>query len=247
VITENKLQAQIIQLQQTVINVLQDALYSGRSLTESDLQRLITAQQAAREGSLDALQGQYSRMLANQGRLRKQLPEYIDAPVQRQLTFPARHSSTRSLPPPRRAESLPMSPSRLFCRYSQILQDSSRSLSPAFEPSADGRCSCCGQTLPVDTRDVWVFSVETPTGTGGVQKVRECRVDARFVVKCHCPDGRFACVLCDKHRDVDCVCRSVDALVKHLAAEHTTDEFDGDADLVSSRSSLAAGRELVLA
>jgi len=248
VITENKLQAQIIQLQQTVINVLQDALYSGRSLTEADLQRLVAAQQAAREGSLDALQGQYSRMLADRRRSQKLLPDCQDAPLPRQSTFPTRHASVRSLPPPRRAESLPVSPSGLFCRYGEVLQDTSRALSPAFDPSADGRCPSCGQTLAVDSRDVWVFSVEAPTGTGGSQKLRECRVDARFVVKSHCPDGRFACVLCEQHRDVDCICRSIDALIKHLAAEHTSDEFEGDVDLVSSRrSSVAVGRELVLA
>ncbi|KAI7539462.1 hypothetical protein KC317_g17474, partial [Hortaea werneckii] len=61
-ITENRLQTQIIQLQQTVINVLQDALYSGRGLTETDQRRLIAAQSAARDGSLDALEDHYARI-----------------------------------------------------------------------------------------------------------------------------------------------------------------------------------------
>ncbi|KAK4542098.1 hypothetical protein LTR36_007129 [Oleoguttula mirabilis] len=260
VITENRLQAQIIQLQQTVISVLQDALYNGRGLTEGDLQRLLVAQQAAREGSLDALEGRYSHMLPDQRAPRKQLPEYYHdeppqrlleeapAPLPRQRTFPVRHVPSHSLPPPRRAESLPAPHSGIFCRYSEALQHSSRQLSPAFDPSADSRCSSCGQTLPLDSRDVWVFSTEVPTDAGGRQKVRECRMPARFVIKSHTPDARFACVLCNEHRDVDCICRSVEALVKHLAAEHTPEELEWDADLVSLRSNTSAvGRELVLA
>lgn len=242
-ITENKLQAHIIQLQQTVINVLQDALYNGRSLTQGDMQRLIAAQQAAREGSLDALQGQYSRMLADERVRRKQLPDYYEAPAQRmlleddptplrkQLTFPTRHASTRSLPPPRRAESLPVPPSGLFCGYSEVLQFTSRPLNPAFEPSAGSHCPSCDVILPVDTLDVWYFGTEGATNRDGVREVRECRVDARFVVKCHTRDGRFACVLCNQYRDVDCICRSVQGLVKHLAVEHTPKEFEGDVDL----------------
>lgn len=259
-ITENKLQAQIIQLQQTVISVLQDALYSGRGLTEDDLQRLLTAQQAAREGSLDALEGRHEHMLADQRTRRKRLPgPYDHAPPQRLLledairppprqhTFPARQSSTLSVRPPRRAESLPTSPSGLFCRYSEDLQHSSRSLGPEFDPSAGSRCRTCGHTLPLDSRDVWVFGTEVPTNTGGRQKVRETRMSARFVVKCHTPDARYACMLCTQHRDVDCVCRSIEALIKHLAAEHTPEELERDADLVSSRSGSGVGKELVLA
>ncbi|KAK5122466.1 hypothetical protein LTR85_004050 [Meristemomyces frigidus] len=260
VITENKLQAQIIQLQQTVINVLQDALYSGRGLTEEDLQRLLTAQQAAREGSLDALEGRHGFMLADQRGRRKQLPDLYDQqhserllledairPLPRQSTFPARQSSIRSLPPPRRAESLPTRHSSPFCPYGEELQVSSRPLSPAFDPSADSRCRACNHILPLDSRDVWVFGTEVPTRTGERQKVRECRMPARFVVKSHTPDARFACVLCNQHRDVDCICRSVEALIKHLASEHTAEEFEGDADLVSVRNNSNVGRELVLA
>ncbi|KAI7285534.1 hypothetical protein KC340_g18328, partial [Hortaea werneckii] len=68
IITENRLQKQIIQLQQTVINVLQEALYSGRGLTEIDQRRLIAAQSAARDGSLDALEDHYARISTRQRR-----------------------------------------------------------------------------------------------------------------------------------------------------------------------------------
>ncbi|CAG9955813.1 unnamed protein product [Clonostachys rosea f. rosea IK726] len=60
--TENKLQAQVITLQQTVINVLQDALESGRKLNRADKAKLIAASDAAREGSLDALRQQRQRL-----------------------------------------------------------------------------------------------------------------------------------------------------------------------------------------
>lgn len=60
--TENRLQAQIIALQQTVINVLQDALCENRQLTRADMARLVAASDAAREGSLDALHQQRRRL-----------------------------------------------------------------------------------------------------------------------------------------------------------------------------------------
>ena len=66
VIAENKLQAQVIQLQQTVINVLQDALLNDRKLSKADIHRLISAQDNARQGSLDALRDQYDRMIQDQ-------------------------------------------------------------------------------------------------------------------------------------------------------------------------------------
>ena len=69
VIAENKLQAQVIQLQQTVINVLQDALLNDRKLSKADIHRLITAQDNARQGSLDALRDQYDRMIQDEPQL----------------------------------------------------------------------------------------------------------------------------------------------------------------------------------
>lgn len=223
------------------------------------MQRLISAQQTARDGSLDALQGQYRRMLgSNPDRMlpgRKQLPDYnspqrpgmlrrqssLDSlegptPLQKRSTFPARRSSVssaRSLPPPRRADSVPAPPAQIFCRYSETLQDTSRPLHSAFDPSpssSDSRCPTCDSTLPVDSRDVWVFSTD-PTSNRTI----EYRMSARFVVKCHTPDGRFGCVLCarQRDRDADVICRTVDGLIQHMATKHGPDEFDGDVDLKS--------------
>ncbi|KAH9845759.1 hypothetical protein Tdes44962_MAKER01190 [Teratosphaeria destructans] len=256
VITENKLQAQIIQLQQTVINVLQDALYSGRSLTQGDMQRLIEAQHAARENSLDALQGQFARMQAQKKTLQPVKKAYLlnddPPPPPKQLTFPVRNGSTRSHSPPspRKVKTLPVAPPpRLFCRYSETIQTTKQFLSRAFTPSGDGRCPGCRVSLPVDTRDVWVFSTQIPSSTpGGPVKKKEFQMDARFVVKCHTEDGRFACVVCHRLRDKDCICRDVDALIKHLATFHTPGEFEKDDDLISMKSgSQVSGRALVLA
>lgn len=80
-------------------------------------------------------------------------------------------------------------------------------------------------------------------------------MDARFVVKCHTADGRghFACVLCDKWRDMDCICRDVDALVKHLGTAHSMEEFGKDGDFVRMKNrdsfvvSGKSGREMALA
>ena len=65
-IVENQLQAQIIQLQQTVINVLQDALYNDRQLTRADMAKLIAASNQAREGSMVALQEAQQRLGGSQ-------------------------------------------------------------------------------------------------------------------------------------------------------------------------------------
>lgn len=84
VVTENKLQAQVISLQQTVINVLQDAVYHGRQLDRIDMAKLVAASNAARNGSIDALREQRQRLLAATeiGGMRQQ-PLAIEPPAVR--------------------------------------------------------------------------------------------------------------------------------------------------------------------
>lgn len=155
VVAENKLQAQIVQLQQTVINVLQDALYSGRELTQSDLTRIMAAQNAAREGSLDALEERSERMLAQreaQGQVRQPPDRLIEdrkARERRQSMLPAAKPVYRSTSPVRRAQTLPIAANKLFCRYSDDLQRSSRALDCAFDPSGTGLCPACDTRLRV--------------------------------------------------------------------------------------------------
>ncbi|CZT19150.1 uncharacterized protein RCC_04996 [Ramularia collo-cygni] len=141
-------------------------------------------------------------------------------------------------------KTLPEAPYELFCKYSVDLQTSKKPLSTSFRPAGDHRCPACDISIPVDTRDVWVLSTHFP----GRHGVREYRMDSRFVVKCHRPEGGFACVLCDRFRDMDCLCKSVDALVKHLGTAHTPDEFERDPDLVRMKDGEGFGvksREMV--
>jgi hypothetical protein len=82
---QNQLQAQLIMLQSEVIMMLQEGILSGRV---RDMNRLYNASELAREGSLNALRGQYQRMLQA-------------APLRPGLI--RRASSTPSLAPSRRA------------------------------------------------------------------------------------------------------------------------------------------------
>ena len=250
VIAENRLQAQIIELQQTVITVLQDALMNGRSLTKADIRRLIAAQDVARQGSLDALRDQYDRML-DQQRQRPLAVEYDSrprSPPRRQLTLPAPVDSPidDAFPPVRRVQTVPIrsgssSPSVLHCRYAHDLQTNPRKpLSPAFSPTGSQRCPACDVWIPVSTNDVWVFERRIPIraqGEDDLVEVRSFNMDPRLVVKSHTPSGDFACVLCyrDRERDADCVCSSVEALVRHLGRVHTSEEFESEEDMFIER------------
>lgn len=235
VITENKLQSQIIQLQQTVINVLQDALYNDRPLTKADINKLITAQQAAREGSLDALRGQYNRMLEAPVPTQRSIAPSVTPPPRR-LTMG--HRRTSSLPPPRRAATAPASPlPPLFCRYSQDLQDTRKPLGGAFDRGGDRHCPACDVRIPVDSQDYWVLETRTAVtvvnghGQKDVTEMRSFQMNPRFVIKCHTEEGEFACVLCNQNRDVDVICDNVDMLVKHLGRVHGASEFEKEVDM----------------
>lgn len=450
-ITENKLQAQVIQMQKTVIDVLQNAVQSGRGLTEADMDKIMTAQNAARDGSLGALNGQYQRMITEQeapapkpweerapapkgweerpapkpweerpppsrrpseapprspemvyaqsrrGPAAPPQPDYPDArrassyqpivpafavaslvrepsvkgrsppgpsrkdsvhsdpikqraadagprragsdqpraaeqegrpqkagsngqnerpksrvgrpepapppdkddkkapskapdkndkkapskapdkkddqkkpdpkkdepkkaaskppaPQESKIVHPSSVSSPPSAPrsaqparAPMKALPAPVTTHSPFCRYALDLQTNPLPLHHNFRSSGSQRCPACGITIPVNSRDVWVFSLASPNPS---KPPRDYRMDARFVAKCHASGGGFACLLCERHRDLDCFCRSVDALVKHLGSAHSAEEFEGDGDLVRMKKGSGVnvgGREMVLA
>lgn len=235
IISENRLQAQVIALQQTVIDVLQDALMSGRSLTKADVRRLIAAQNRARDGSLEALHDQYNRMIQTSGRRPSAMLENQPVfPPTRQLTAPAIASPTDdSFPPARRSRTLPANadsaspPQGLYCRYAYDLQNNYRKgVSSAFAPSGSQRCPACDLRLPVTGDKVWV--VESGEGSW--------TIDPRLVLKSHTAQGDYVCVLCynDRGRDADCFCSSVDALIKHTGRMHTREEFDREIDIFQS-------------
>ncbi|RYP04491.1 hypothetical protein DL764_004430 [Monosporascus ibericus] len=239
--TENRLQAQIIALQQTVIDVLQAALYDGRQLTHADVARLVAASDAARDGSLDALRQQRQRLMATEA----PLPRLPPPSSQRSLSPPANRRPVATLPAP---------DDELFCRYSLDLQYArNKPLASSFAPGGDCRCPACGVRLaearPDDfwaiTKRVVVKSHDDGTSSGGgsydkhgqrrqevIEEEREFHLGQRFVVKCHTPDGEFACVLCNRHRGADALCRSVETLVNHVGRRHDVAELEREVDLL---------------
>ncbi|KAH9910059.1 hypothetical protein F4778DRAFT_713942 [Xylariomycetidae sp. FL2044] len=222
-LTENQLQAQIIALQQTVISVLQEALYNDRSLTRGDMQKLMAASQAARDGSVHALREQYARLAAS-----RTLPQ-------------------RALPPPKRASTIVEGDS-LFCRYSLDLQYMPKKpLSPNFMPGGDGRCPDCRLRLDTEPQETyWHIEKKVPVIVSDgryeeeIMEDRHFDLGQRFVVKCHTVDGEFACVLCNRWRSVDVVCGSVESLVNHVGRAHNVEELAGDLDLRGGREEVRA-------
>ncbi|KAI8651977.1 hypothetical protein NCS56_01414200 [Fusarium sp. Ph1] len=239
VVTENKLQAQVIALQQTVINVLQDAVYHGRRLDRVDMQHLIAASNAARDGSLGALREQRQRLLMATEKPRPALaPPPKPLPPQKALPAPARSrasSIVRSEHP--RSEPVRSEPDPLYCIYSIDLQcDKNMRMASTFAPGGICQCPACGIKLGVEADDIWAIRKPTTrwiTIDGYEREVDEDLefiVNQRFVIKCHTPDGDFACVLCTKFRDGDILCASADALINHVGRSHSIDELEWEPD-----------------
>ncbi|KAH7039876.1 uncharacterized protein B0I36DRAFT_3058 [Microdochium trichocladiopsis] len=230
-ITENRLQAQVIALQQTVINVLQDALLTGRPLSQADMKQLVAASNAARDGSLDALREQKERqMLALEAPPQKALPS---AKASSRAS-----SSERSYAPPKRASTL-VDTDPLYCRYSLDIQYiKKKPLAASFAPGGACRCPDCGLRVDVESDDFWEINKRTPvlvSDSHGYDKEvieeRSFHLGQRFIVKCHTPDGEYACVLCSRHRDADAICPTVETLVNHVGKYHTVAELERDPDL----------------
>ncbi|RSL90427.1 hypothetical protein CEP52_014576 [Fusarium oligoseptatum] len=239
VVTENKLQAQVIALQQTVINVLQDAVYHGRRLDRVDMEHLIAASNAARDGSLGALREQRQRLLMATEKPKPALPPPSKPmPPQKALPAPARSrgsSIVRSEHP--RSEPVRPEPDPLYCIYSIDLQcDKNMRMASTFAPGGICQCPACGLKLGVEADDIWAIRKPTTrwiTIDGYEREVDEDLefiVNQRFVIKCHTPDGDFACVLCTKFRDGDVLCASADALINHVGRSHSIDELEWEPD-----------------
>ncbi|KAI0491273.1 hypothetical protein F4859DRAFT_41694 [Xylaria cf. heliscus] len=208
-LTENQLQAQVITLQRTVIDVLQEALLNRRSLSRGDVERLIAASLAARNGSLDALRQQYQRL------------SFEPCPPRQCLSDTRHHSSEE----------------QLFCRYSLALQNTpDLPLSASFAPGGDGHCPACKVQLDPETSGTyWHVAKTIPVTIEGEdeESTGEYHFDLgqRFIVKCHTERGDYACVLCRNHSNVDIVCRSVPTLVNHVSREHDIRELETEVDL----------------
>lgn len=326
-------------LQQTVIRVLEDAMYNNRCIDPAGLDRLVLASRTARNGSLDALKGQYQRLLLEAPlsyaplRARSPVPlpplassagphqqhhEETIRVVHQAPREPARPPSPRpttkrlavlQLPPPPPALPLPRDRSRdntkdgkkpslggadFFCRYSLDLQrTSSLPLSRTFDPwplsrPGGGRkshCPACRVPVAVDATDMWeieipvlvrdkaeeralhhrdldrvmrknsrkshrhhhgddddgardIVAVTTTTTKQRREVIRRFRVPARFVVKCHTPEGDFACVLCCgpqdgwRARGEVVLCDNPESLVDHVAREHRVGDLENEWDIL---------------
>ncbi|KAF2640128.1 hypothetical protein P280DRAFT_469835 [Massarina eburnea CBS 473.64] len=242
-LTENQLQRQIIALQQTVIQVLQDALANDRHLTRGDMARLVAASNEAREGSIDALREQQRRLADAEA-------DAVHLPPLRQLTLDdSRSNSPRSSSPrlalvpalapiPPKGASTVIEATSLFCPYSRDLQHMSKKpLSASFAPGGSSRCPDCMSLLDVTSEDFWQIGKRTPmiVREGAYEKeimeTREFHLGQRFVIKCHTEEGEYACVLCSKHRERDAICRTVESLVNHVGKFHDMAELEREVDL----------------
>lgn len=68
------------------------------------------------------------------------------------------------------------------------------------------------------------------------QKMVRFRVPAKFVVKCHTPEGDYACVLCcgprGDYSGVVVLCDDPEALVDHVAKDHDASEIEKEIDII---------------
>ncbi|KAF2235259.1 hypothetical protein EV356DRAFT_523238 [Viridothelium virens] len=179
VVTENQLQAQIISLQQTVIQVLQDALENGRRLRRTDIDRLVQASQSAQHNSVDALRSQYHRYQHSGGGLRLEnggsssssqhhrRQRSLPPPKLRQITDTATRGGTvatavasRALTAshPAASPAAAVHDVSIFCPYSLDLQQQPRkNLNIAFAPGGGSRCPVCEVRIPVDGEEEWTI------------------------------------------------------------------------------------------
>jgi len=67
-------------------------------------------------------------------------------------------------------------------------------------------------------------------------KSRDCRIQTQFIVRRQGQDGRFASFWCNPYRHLDCKCRSMDSFPKHLANEHSPEDFERQVDFVPVKS-----------
>lgn len=68
-------------------------------------------------------------------------------------------------------------------------------------------------------------------------KMVKFRLPAKFVVKCHTPEGDYACVLCcgpsSNYSGVVVLCDDPESLVDHVVKEHKVAEIEKDFDIIT--------------
>ncbi|KAK4226042.1 hypothetical protein QBC38DRAFT_241159 [Podospora fimiseda] len=255
-IAQTQLQSQIIILQSSVIQILEEALLTGNP---PDISRLYNTSEFAREGSIRALQDQYHRMIlqkqqhhpGSSSSSRRGLRP--NAPIRRISSTPSLRGSDAGReqqkylpPPPPVAASTP-----LFCQYAQDLQNSSSC-------QLKHQCPACHVILdnPSEPPSSWRIEKRviprsrdrSPSSRRGSSThdedygviTRSFILTPRFMAKCHRqgPGSGYACFLCVCHRDRDTICRSEEGLVNHIASKHGVSEYLDDRDIKEAAKSL---------
>lgn len=254
VMTQTQLQAQIIELQRTLLTIHQDYMlstYLSLSSSHSHLVRLIQTTRSARAACVQALHLQYRRMLSSiephstdhhrriPGSFPLPLPDNHTCPPEIVIKKPdSKHKCSspddkhtlhiQPYPNPPAKPHLPPG-NKLFCVYARDLQDHSRlPLTDNYKPGGDNLCPFCHSHIATRPGKAW----EIVATDGGDCKARTFVIKNRFVVKSHRESGGFTCVLCARFRASDTVCKNVSGLMEHLWRDHVGGELERDYDVV---------------
>lgn len=145
----------------------------------------------------------------------------VDADDMWDIEFPVRKRLPALPPPPRAGAAVERDPSPAPGR--------SRSRS---RPAAGGGMS---RGRSRTGKEVVAVAEEKMARKSAVEVIR-FRVPARFVVKCHTPEGDYACVLCcgprDDHSGPVVLCDDPETLVHHVAKEHRVVEIEDEVDIL---------------
>lgn len=72
-------------------------------------------------------------------------------------------------------------------------------------------------------------------------KMVKFQIPAKFVVKCHTPEGEYACVLCcgpsGNYSGVVVLCDDPESLVDHVVKEHKAAEIEKEIDIITGQDS----------
>lgn len=260
VVAQNQLQAQIIDLQRTLIAIHQDYMlstYLSPSSSHSHLIRLIQTTRSARAASIQALHMQYQRLLPpvepstpdphptvpGAFPCPSEKPPRRDSVVHEPKPKSRRSRSSSSdsfriqpfpnppAPAPAPAPTPPPPPKSLFCVYARDLQDHYHlPLTNNFRAGGNSLCPYCHAHIAMRPGKAW--EVVMHDCKHGRDRKRIFLVKSRFVVKSHREGNGYACVLCARFKPSDTICRSISALVEHLWRDHNSSEMERDDDIV---------------
>ncbi|KAF1833828.1 hypothetical protein BDW02DRAFT_361449 [Decorospora gaudefroyi] len=251
---QTQLQSQIIQLQQTLLNIQQDLLlstYLAPSSSHSHLVRLIQTTRTARAASIAALNMQYQRMLPAVPPRRSDPPLTITGafplPVDRKHKWRRRRRSVSSSsssscssdekgpepepkPKPKPKPTPTPAPQphhpRLFCIYASDLQhDSCLPLTDAYKACGNNLCPFCRTYIATQPGKAWEIITDDCKNEDGHQK----RKSRTFLVK-----NRFVVKCHREHGGFACVLcarfKASDTVCREIGAlmDHLWREHTGD-------------------